>query len=345
MHKKLRLVIAEDPVTATLCSALMLDETLEVVAVAGTGLQALELTRHHRPDAVVIDARIRRITGFEATRRIMQEVPTPVIVVADAMDLTRLSSEALAAGAVATAQKPVSQGTVAFAERSMRLLDTIRTMAGVRVVRRWPDPAQRNGTPNARPSSARPSIVAIASSTGGPAALHEILSGLPEGFSLPIVVVQHIAVGFVDGFARWLDDAVGVTVKVAEDGEVLQPGTVHLAPDFCHTTVERTRRIALLEGAAVDGHCPSGTVLFRSVAAFGPKSVCIVLTGMGSDGLSGLIEVRKAGGAVIAQDEATSAVFGMPKAALDAGVTDLAMTPKAIARYLSLAATSSLEHI
>lgn len=341
--RTLRVVIAEDPNNPTLSRAIAVDETLDVVGIAAEGAEAVDLTRCNRPDIVVVDAGIRRMDGFETTRRIMQETPTPVIVVSETTDRNDVlvSSEALHAGAVAAVRKPLVPGTLEFAKRSLELLETIHTMAGVRVVRRWADThrraPERNGV-----SAARPSIVAIASSTGGPAALREILCELPEQFALPIVVVQHIATGFVGGFVRWLNDTVALNVKVAEDGDALAPSTVYVGPDGFHVRVARERRIVLGEGEPIDGHCPSGTVLFESVAAFGPKSVCIVLTGMGNDGVNGLRAVRKSGGVVIAQDEATCAVFGMPKAALDAGLTDLAMSPKAIARYITLRADASL---
>ena len=336
-----RVVVAEEPGNPTLCQALSLDGTIDVVGTASTGSEALDLTRRNQPNVVIVDAAIRRCDGFEATRRIMHESPTPVIVVSDTLgnDSTRISSEALHAGAVAAVRKPNVAGTLEFTERSLELLETIHTMADVRVVRRWPD-GHRRDVRTTNPSSARPSVVAIASSTGGPTALREILAALPATFPLPIVVVQHIATGFVAGFVRWLDEAVALNVKIAEDGEALQPATAYNAHDGAHVRVARERRIALAPGPAVDGHCPSGTVLFESVAAFGPKSVCVILTGMGNDGLSGLRAVRRSGGVVVAQDEATSAVFGMPKAVLDAGVTDLAMPPKAIARYIVLKASS-----
>ena len=341
-----RVVVGEEPGNPTLCSALAVDETIEIVGLATTGSETLELTRRSHPDVVIVDVALRRGDGLDTTRKIMAEMPTPVIVVSDTLgrDDAQFSSQALHAGAVAAERKPRVPGTLEFAERSLSLLETIHTMADVRVVRRWPDGDRR--APAARAantSSARPSIVAIASSTGGPTALREILIALPESFPLPIVVVQHIATGFVAGFVRWLDESVALHVKVGEHDEPLRPATVYIAPDGTHIRVARERRIEFMPGPPVDGHCPSGTVLFESVAAFGPKGLCVILTGMGNDGLSGLRAVRKSGGVVVAQDEATSAVFGMPKAALDAGVTDLAMSPKAIARYVALKACSGTD--
>jgi len=348
MEKRLlRVIVAEDSVCATLGDSLTLEGTIEIIGVATTGAQVIALTHQLRPDAVVIDAGLRRVDAFEATRRIMNEVPTPIIIVAENLELnaTPVSTAALNAGALAAIAKPLAPGTLEFAKRSLALLETVRTMAEVRLVRRWLDEPNARRLTAPRASTARPSVVGIAASTGGPGALLDLLGALPAGFPVPIVIVQHMARGFIDGLVRWLDDAVSLTVKVAEQGEGLNASTVYVSPDDRHMTVERSRHLSLAKGEPVDGHCPSATVLFRSVAAFGPKSVCVILTGMGNDGTDGLRAVRSAGGVVLAQDEASSPVFGMPRAAIDAGITDLTMAPKAIARYLTLAATTSLETV
>jgi two-component system chemotaxis response regulator CheB len=156
---------------------------------------------------------------------------------------------------------------------------------------------------------------------------------------LPILITQHIARGFVNGMVRWLDEAAPLKVKLAEHGASLQPSTVYVAGDDRHLTVLPDRTIALTEDPPSDGHRPSATVLFRSVAqAFGPKALAVVLTGMGRDGADGLDAVHRAGGLVFAQDEPSSAVFGMPKAAIDAGLTDLVLSLDAIADQLTLTA-------
>jgi two-component system chemotaxis response regulator CheB len=168
--------------------------------------------------------------------------------------------------------------------------------------------------------------VAIAASTGGPAALGRILADLSPAFDVPVLVVQHIASGFVDGLAAWLNTTSSLPVRVARDREPLRPRTVYVAPDGHHLGVADRSSIAVSCAPAVDGFRPSGTYLFESVArAFGPSSVAVILTGMGSDGVAGLRAVRSAGGFVIAQDEDTSVVFGMPGAAVAAGVAHLTL--------------------
>jgi two-component system chemotaxis response regulator CheB len=195
----------------------------------------------------------------------------------------------------------------------------------VKVIRHWPSrdesPVPRHPTPQAR--RARPGVLAIAASTGGPAALHRILSQLPATFPLPILVVQHIALGFANGLATWLDSVCPLEVKVAEDGESLRPGVVYIAPDDRHLGVRADRRVEVSNAAPVGGFRPSGTWLYRSATqAFGAATAAAVLTGMGQDGLDGLREVHEAGGLVLAQDEASSVVYGMPGVAVAAGVTD-----------------------
>jgi two-component system chemotaxis response regulator CheB len=182
--------------------------------------------------------------------------------------------------------------------------------------------------------------VAIATSTGGPAALQRLLSDLPATFPLPILIVQHITPGFTAGLVSWLGDTTPFRVKLAQEGEPLTPGTVYLAPDDVHLGAGgRGGAVALSDATAIGGFRPSGTFLFESLArAYGPAVLALILTGMGDDGVAGLRAVREAGGYVIAQDERTSIVFGMPGAAVAAGLATLVLPLEAIApRLVALA--------
>jgi two-component system chemotaxis response regulator CheB len=178
-------------------------------------------------------------------------------------------------------------------------------------------------------------VVAIAASTGGPAALQQILGGLPADFRASVLVVQHIARGFTAGLAEWLAATSPLHVKVAQHGGALAPRTVYLAPDDRHVGIETGQRLAVLATPPVGGFRPSATVLFESVARHaGSGAVAVVLTGMGSDGAAGLPAVRAAGGRVIAQDEATSVVYGMPRAALETGQVHAVLPLGEIASHL-----------
>jgi two-component system chemotaxis response regulator CheB len=185
----------------------------------------------------------------------------------------------------------------------------------------------------------RAGVVAIATSTGGPAALQRVFSGLDARFPAPILVVQHITPGFADGLATWLGSVCPLRVRTARHGEPLGPGTVYLAPDGRHLGISG-HAAALSDAPPIGGFRPSGTHLFESAArAFGAATVAVILTGMGDDGLEGLRAVRHAGGRVIAQDEDSSVVFGMPGAAIAAGLADAVLPLDAIAGRLAALAS------
>ncbi|NBD09986.1 MULTISPECIES: chemotaxis-specific protein-glutamate methyltransferase CheB [Corallococcus] len=339
----LRILVAEDSPTARrlLVEILRTDPALTVVGEAKDGLEAVELCQRLQPSLVTMDIQMPRMDGLDATRRIMTEVPTPVVVVSTLVERDiQTSMAALRAGALAVLQKPVGPESPDFEADSRRLRDTLKAMAQVKVVRRWPDraappppPAEPTSTPQPRP----PSVLAMAASTGGPAALHRILSDLNgrDTPPPPILVVQHIALGFGSGLATWLGTATKLRVKVAEDCEPLLPGTVYLAPDDKHLGVTTDHRVQVSGAAPIQGFRPSANWLFRAVArAYGQTSLAVVLTGMGQDGLDGIRDVHQAGGRVIAQDEATSVVYGMPAVVVGANLAHEVLPLGQIARRL-----------
>lgn len=341
-----RVLVAEDSATARelLVEILRADPEIEVVGEANNGLEAVEMTKRLRPSVVTMDIRMPRMDGFEATRQIMVEAPTPIVIVSGIADLREVESSmhALRLGALAVLAKPPGPESPDFEEESRQLVQKVKAMAQVKVVRRWPERIQ----PGLRPlppihATARPRIVAIAASTGGPAALAHILCDIPPDFTLPVLVVQHMAKGFAGGFAAWLNTvAASLRVTVAQHGEPLCARTVYVAPDDRHLGVADASTIAISNAALIDGFRPSGTFLFESVAkTFGNAMVAVVLTGMGTDGVAGLRAVRLAGGRIIAQDEETSVVFGMPGAAVSAGLADVTMPLGAIAARLRELAT------
>lgn len=311
----IRVLIADDSpagreLLASLCDA---DPSMQVIAEVGDGATAVQRTAELRPDVVVMDTFMRGTDGYAATRRIMVETPTPVILVSEVTDPRRreIGEQALQAGALAVLCKPGGGGPEAVA-----FVAKVRALADVGVIRRYersaagPSTAPLEGGLERRMPVA---LVAVAASTGGPAALRRMTTALPADLAVPIVVVQHIVEGFTEGLATWLDRGSPLPVRVTEPGARLAPGTVHIAPDGAHLEVTRGGRTRLSDDPPVDGFRPSATRLFQSAAhAYGAQAMAVVLTGMGGDGLAGVRAVRAAGGVVLAQDEASSVVFGMP---------------------------------
>jgi two-component system chemotaxis response regulator CheB len=332
-------LVAEDSPTARALLVAILggDPELRVVGEARDGVEAVELTQKLRPQVVTMDLRMPRMDGFEATKEIMITAPTPIIIVTASTERgeVELAIHALRAGAVYVLRKPEGPGSPEFARSAAQLVSIVKAMAQVKVVRHW-RPRPERGPRVVVAGRARAPLVALAASTGGPAALQGLLGALPADFPVPLLVVQHITRGFTAGLADWLNTVSGLHVKMAEEAEALLPHTVYLAPDDRHLGVTGEGKVALSSGPPVDGFRPSGTYLFESVArSHGPAAVAVILTGMGEDGLAGLHAVRQAGGRILAQDEASSVVFGMPGAAVGAGLADFVGPPEAIAARLA----------
>jgi two-component system chemotaxis response regulator CheB len=328
--KRIRVLVVDDSPTSRLLlvEILSADEGIEVVGQAADGFEAVEMVKRLRPDIVTMDVQMPRLDGFAATKRIMVESPTPILITTSVDPrAVSVSLEAVRMGALAVQAKPGDPLAPGFDEEARELVRQVKAMSRVKVVRHYD--LARPRVPAAHAASAAvlhdvpAEVIAIAASTGGPAALHRILTTLPRDYPVPILLVQHISRGFGPGFADWLDKASPLRVKMAEEGEALRPATVYVAVDDHHLCLSPSRRIHLSTAPAVGGFRPSGTVLFESVAAaFGSRAVAVILTGMGRDGVDGLRAIRRAGGRTIAESEATAIVYGMPAAAVHAGLAD-----------------------
>jgi len=303
------------------------DPELQVVGEASNGEQALALVKRLQPQVVTMDIRMPKMDGLEAIREIMAEQPVPIVVVTS-VDLdqeTDLAAQARRLGAVAVLRRPTGIATADYEKFATRLIEQVKLLSTLKVIHRSRSARTTTGEPCQEPPPAsaparKIEIVAIGASTGGPAALHQILSQLPADFPAPIVIVQHISFGFVEGLASWLDDACPLHVKVAQQGERLHAGNVYLAPDNHHMLVDRFNQISLAATEPVGGHRPAVTVLFQSVAqAYGAAALAVILTGMGADGAVGMQALRHAGAMTLAQDQASCVVFGMPKEAIALG--------------------------
>lgn len=321
------LVVDDSEAARDLVSGILrTDPGIHVIGSAVDGHDALEAVERLHPDVVTMDLVMPRLGGIEAIRRIMAERPTPIVVVATPQSNEKWVFQAMEAGALTVLEKPPGPGSPRFDAEASRLIAAVKLTAGVRVTGRRPRrkahadavPAR----PRRRPSDGRAEIVAVVASTGGPPALASVLREL-GGLRVPLLVVQHIAEGFENGLARWLDDIGPLRVRIAGGGQKLRAGEALIAPAGSHLGVSRRGTTVLSSSAALDGFRPSATFLFRSVAeVHGRRALAVVLTGMGRDGIDGLVALKSAGGSVIAQDAKTSAVYGMPAAAVAAGVVD-----------------------
>lgn len=315
-----RLLVAEDSRVTREYLAYLFDQDpdVEIVGHASDGAQAVQLTRQLRPDVILMDLHMPQMNGLEATEEIMRTTPTPIVLMSASAEgnEARMAFEAVQAGALTFTDKPTA--SPGGERRARTLVETVKTMAEAKVVRRWARRAEASPPTLASPPVDRPvRAVALGSSTGGPPALMEILKALPADFGAPIVLVQHIVPGFIAGLAEWLQSGTALAVRLAEDGERLEPGRVYVAPDGLNIRVARPDRVQLSPPGRPDGFCPSIDVLFESVAeVYGASALGVILTGMGRDGAAGLRHLRESGALTIAQDEATSAVFGMPREAL-----------------------------
>lgn len=309
MAPRPRILICEDSATYArgLARFLQSDGDFEVVGVCESGEEALESLPRLKPDLVTMDLELPGMDGIRATREIMRSPhAVPVLVLSDHL---RKSSEKPAEALAAGALEAVPKTTVRF--------DDPQGQAAVALRRKLRRMARSNGDRPARRGPAR--VVGICASTGGPRALEAVLAELPEDFPLPVLVVQHMAEGFIDGLIGWLDDRVPLPVAIARDGQRAGPG-VWFAPDDAHLLLEPALTLRLDRETEAGAHRPSADMLLQSMAsAAASGAVGVVLTGMGRDGAEGVDRIERAGGRVIAQDEETSAVFGMPRAAADAG--------------------------
>ena len=288
-----------------------------VVGVAGDGEEAARLTRALRPDVVTMDLQMPEADGFAGIARIMAETPTPILVLTS-VPAPAVTFKALSLGALDILEKP-PPGTD-LSDYGQTLRTRLRLLAGVKVIRH-PRGLRSAGSAGGE-AVGRADLIAIGASLGGPRALATLLRGLPGGFPAPVVVVQHIADGFTEGLATWLDSESDLEVRVARDGDPLTAGVVLLAPTGSHMLVGKGR-VRLSSGPPVGGFRPSVTPLFRSAAeSFGVRACGVLLTGMGRDGADGLRVLKQSGGYALAQDEATSAVFGMARAAIEEGSVD-----------------------
>jgi two-component system, chemotaxis family, protein-glutamate methylesterase/glutaminase len=304
-------------------TAIAADPGIEVVGEARTGRDAIALVERLRPSAVVLDLELPGMAAIEIIERIMAIRPTPILVCSTEGDADRAAA-ALAAGAIDVVARPTARSAdrTSYAEalrRGVRVASRVKVITHPRgrlKSRTTTSPARAL----AAPAEGTIDLIAIGASTGGPQALAHLLGALPADFGPAVVVVQHMADGFIEGLANWLDELCALPVGVAKPGARLLPGTVMIAPSARNLIVNDHLRVSIEQPPASQFHVPGVDVTFESVArTVGPRAVGVLLTGMGRDGAVGLKAMRDAGAITIGQDEDSSAVWGMPAAAAACG--------------------------
>ncbi len=339
------LIVEDSPVVQQLLKEIFgSDGDIRVVGIASAAEEGLELLSRLKPDVITMDIQLPGMDGLQATRRIMETNPVPIIIVTANWVQTEVEKtfHALEAGAVAIIQKPCGPGHPDFQNMAENLIKTVKLMAGVKLVKRWScrrtaPAAPAEPTAESFATSVRTiDVVALGASTGGPPVIKTILSGLASDFPIPLLVVQHMAVGFQEGMVRWLQHDTGFPISIARAGELICSRHAYLAPDGFHLGVEPNGRIIFSRDAPEHGLRPSVSFLFRSVASnYGSRSAGVLLTGMGEDGARELKMMRERGAQTIVQDGKSAVVDGMPGKARELGAAIHVLPPEKIAAFLN----------
>jgi two-component system chemotaxis response regulator CheB len=336
------LVVEDSPVARDfLVYILDSDPEMKVLGTVANGKQALDALKEKKPHVITMDIHMPEMDGFEATRRIMETAPTPIVIVTASADphSVETSFRAIEAGALAVVPRPQGLGHPDYESDARELVKTVKLMSEIKVVRRWhrartvaAAPARGN---EANADNGEVQVVAIGASTGGPVAVQTILAQLPKNFAVPVVIVQHMAPGFTQGFVDWLNQTSHLPVHLAAHGEAMLPGHAYVAPDGFQMGVNLRRRISLGREEPEYGLRPSVSFLFRSLAeAYGGKAVGVLLTGMGKDGAVDLQLMKKRGAITFVQDGESSVVHGMPGEAIRLGAATYVFSPDKIASAL-----------
>jgi len=342
--KKFRVLVVDD--SAFMCKVLETifnaDSQLQVIGRAKDGREAIALSESLKPDVITMDLNMPHMDGLQATANIMTNNPRPIVVVSsESKEGAASTLKALELGAVDFVTKPSSGIDLDMQSVKEELLRKVRVAAKVRVVRTASrlanavqappkqTPSSPAGSQTQRPTNSDPPdfrfpVVVLAASTGGPATVMRLAPGFTRDFPAAVILVQHMPASFTSQYALQLSEFTGIRVKEAEPSEALQPGTLYICPGGQHLRLTPTGRFELDGNSGrIEGYLPNIDVTMESVASFaGAMSIGVVLTGMGSDGARGARLIKNAGGFVLAQDEATSVIFGMPAETIKAGVVD-----------------------
>lgn len=328
---KIRVLVVDDSAFSrqTIRKMLDSDSAIEVIGIATDGVDAMAKTLKLSPDLITLDVEMPQMDGFTFLRWLMKERPTPVIMVSSYAD-TKTVFRALEMGAVDFIAKPAKRASTELERIEEDLLAKVKGVKTLRMEKLSKNlqliRTESNIQATGKPSQGAVDVVAIGSSTGGPAALQIILTRLPKDFSAAVLISQHMPKGFTGPLAERLNKLSEISIKEAANGDVIEPGQVFIAPGGSHITLQRKGQlcsISLKEAEAGDRYIPSIDIMMTEAAEqFGRKTVGVVLTGMGNDGKKGMLEIKSKGGYTIAESEETAVVFGMPAEAINTGAVD-----------------------
>lgn len=340
------LVVDDSPVVRELLeSVFSKDPDIQVMDAVASGHEAIAAIEKNRPDVITMDINMPGMDGIETTRHIMNTAPIPIVILTSSnIEESVTAFRAVEAGALVVLAKPVGPGHADYQKELLRLRQTVKLMSEIKLVTRKGDSRRVIANTSVDNDVAtcgaaehdRPiNVIAMGASTGGPQALHTILTALPADLPVPIVIVQHIASGFLPGLVEWLSRSCSLSVRIAQHGELLQPGHVYFACDNWQMAVRQGGIVQLETGAPEFSHRPSVTWLLRSVArTYGPSAIGVLLTGMGRDGADGLKDMKEARAFTIAQDERTSTIYGMPAEAVKLGAASCVLPLEGIAEKI-----------
>jgi len=342
----IKVLIVEDSqvIRELLTFILSSDPAIQVIGTARDGREAVRAVREKRPDVVTMDIIMPNMDGYEATRIIMETTPTPIVIVSASWDPKEVQKtfRAMEVGALAAVRKPVGVAHPDYKDQAKELIQMVKLMSEVKVIRRQSRIKHGKGIPaglavnDLIPSTTDVKVVAIGASTGGPPVIETILSRLSKESRAPLLIVQHIAPGFVQGFADWLANSCRFPVGIATQHEFPLPGHAYIAPDDVHMGVDASGRIVFEGSEPENGLRPAVSYLFRSVAeVFGKNIVGVLLTGMGKDGAYELKMMKEKGAITIAQDKESCVVYGMPGEAVNLNAATYVLSPPKIAELLA----------
>jgi len=348
----INVLIVEDSLTVGLLlrQTLESDSRIHVAGLVTSGEEALNFMKYRTThvDVVTMDIILPGMDGFETTRRLMETYPLPIVVVSSAYTPNtpgeaQTSFKAMEAGAVAICEKPIISTHPDFQRISKELIHTVKLMSEVKVVTRFSRRKPANRVPSLNSFSISPEkkvmkidLLAIGASTGGPPVLCSILGKLSKDIPVPILIVQHISAGFIEGLAQWLQSETGFPIHIPYHFEMCQPGHVYMAPDACHMGISAGGQIILEKSLPENGQLPSVSYLFRSAVRNFPRStIGVLLTGMGSDGVEELKAMKDSGSMTLAQDEESCVVFGMPGEAVKRNAVSFVLPPHEIAAVIN----------